>query len=90
MKHYRLRYSIDKVPALSEFERIIGTIWAVSDHQTGKQLAKNISYDDAHRLIDKLTGEQTSELSDVDWDDMEPAPGWRHRSNVRSGMYGRG
>ena len=82
MRHFRLRYSLDKLPVPMGHPDLI---YAVIDHQKGQYVARGLTWDGAHNLIDKLEGvvaspepEEYPELSD----------GWRHRSNARSGMFG--
>lgn len=87
MRHFRIRYTIDKMPTASDLEREFGLVYAVSDHQTGEYRAKGLTWDSAHRLIDRLTGVDT--FIEHDEFDAEPRLADHTRAMARMGAFGR-
>lgn len=63
MKHIRSRYTLDKLPFPVGHPDLI---YAVADHQTGRIVARGLTWDSAHHLIDKLEGVNTSPEPDED------------------------
>ena len=85
MRHFRTRYSMFKHERHPDWPS--DCIYAVFDHQTGAEVERGFTFEEAQDKIDELTNVSTAP-EPFDWDDMEPAPGARQRSNARHGMFG--
>lgn len=86
MKHIRMRFSMFKHERHPDWPS--DCIYAVFDHQTGKEVERGLTFDEAQDTIDELLNVNPAP-EPFNWDDVEPSPGVRQRSNARAGMYGR-
>ena len=65
--------------------------WIVFDHVAGRNVETQLDWDEAHALVDELTGQSTAEPEDelctTDWD-SRTARAYRLAGNRLSGMFG--
>lgn len=84
MRHFRTRYSMFKHEPNPDWPS--DCIYAVVDHQTGKEVERGLTWLEAHDTIDELTGIDTSPPIADEYPEL--SDGWRTRAMARSGAFG--